>query len=193
MSSGAATWQSRRLWSPQNHLALHLSMKKKNVNTWNSLKLTVRHELCMCWDLLTDKKILYSEMLLMNTCPVITLLKVQQCLSHEFTFYKGQRRYVIISYWHVTVAWSSKSPSGNFSVSPTGSHSINNILHCLVSLSLRSMEHVFSRWGWGDSGHGSNERGGIPQPRVNNFSNFRYAENPKQRDKIDNWSVIPWN
>lgn len=91
-----------------------------------------------------------------------------------------------------TSPWE-KSQSGDFSVNPTGRHSVNSILRCFASLSVGSMERVFSRWGWGDSGHGSNGRSGIPQHRVNNFSNFRYAENPKQRDKIDNWSVILWN
>lgn len=39
----------------------------------------------------------------------------------------------------------------------------------------------------------SNDRGGISQSKVNNFSNFRHAETSKQWDKIDNCGVIPWN
>lgn len=45
----------------------------------------------------------------------------------------------------------------------------------------------------GDSGRGSHDRGGIPARRVNNPSNFRYAQEPKQRDQTDNRSMILWN
>lgn len=93
--------------------------------------------------------------------------------------------------WLWLVHVSAKISKRKFQCQLNSSYSVNNILRCPVSLSLRGTEHVFSRWGCGDSGNGPNERGGIPTPGVNNFSNFRYAENPKQQDKIDNWVWSP--
>ncbi len=192
MSSGATMWRYRRLWNLQNHLAWHLIMKKENVNNKHGrvtserivLVLGLKHafltENFVFWKICFRKATSESWL---SWVSIFFKARVDTLSSLQYGLCQWQR--------HVTLdACVHKSQSGNFSVSPTSCHSINN---SLVSLSLRSTEHVFSRWGWGDSGQCSNERGGIPQPRVNNFSNFRYAENPKQRDKIDNWSVILWN
>lgn len=99
--------------------------------------------------------------------------------------------------WHIIASCTRRKNVKvcviSYQCQPNRHPSVNSILCCIASLCIRSMERVFSGWGWGDSGPGSNERGGIPQHRVNNFSNFRHAENPKQWDNIDNWSMILWN
>lgn len=190
---GATMSQSQRLWSQQSHLAWHLTIKKKDVqrHKCGSVMFTL-WRLCSIFAWLVVVSLALQYIKTDWTATIFGERVRHWPMNKPATLGRTIVRTKMID-TSLLHAYIRKRLNWTFQCQPNRHPSINSSLCCTASLRIRSMELVFSGWGWGDSGPGSNERGGIPQHRVNNFSNFRYAENPKQWDNIDNWSMILWN